>query len=160
MKAVKRIAITLVAVIGLLFGGYVALIYYINLPSGVILAEELNIANEWTEIDIKPAIRAEYRSQSIALTIENIDLGPKLDGMIHLNDGTVIDPEVELIDEGGLVQRLTLSGFTEKYGVAANYRTAKGTHGFAENRKFVKLRIRSERPFSAVKIVWKDYNPK
>lgn len=160
MKAVKRIAITLVATMGLLFGGYSALIYYINLPSGVFIAKDIDVASEWTEIDIKPAIRAEYRSQSVAVTIANINLGAMHDGMIHLDDGNVLGPELELTDESGLVQPLVLSGFTQKYGIAANYRAAKDTLGFAENRKFVKLKMRSNQPFVADKIVWKDYNPK
>ena len=160
MKDVKRIAITLLVTIVLLYGGYEALIYYVNLPSGVVFAKNVNIAGEWTEIDIKPAIQAEYRSQSIAVTIANIDWGAKHDGLIHLVDGTSLGPELALVDESGMIQPLTLSEFTQKYGIAANYRAAKDTLGFAENRKFVKLRIRSSQPFSADRIVWKDYNPK
>ncbi|HMT08038.1 MAG TPA: hypothetical protein PKA82_08540 [Pyrinomonadaceae bacterium] len=156
----KRIAVILLVTIVLLYGGYEALIYYVNLPSGVVLSKEQYVADGWTEIDIKPAVRAENRSQNITVSISNIEWGAKHDGLIHLNDGTSLGPELELVDEGGLVQPLVLSGFTQKYGIDANYRAAKDTLGFSENRKFVKLRIRSSQPFVADKIVWKDYNPK
>lgn len=158
MKAFK-VTIIILAVIGALVGGYVALVIYINIPSDIILAKNANVTPEWTEIDVKPAVRAEHRYQSISLTIANIAWEAKLDGMIHLEDGTMLRPELELIDENGSVQPLTLSGFTRKYGVAANYRATEGTLGFAKDRKFVKLRIKSDIPFAS-KIAWKDYDPK
>ena len=102
------------------------LIIYINTPSDIILGNDIDVSDDWTEIAVKPAITAEHRHQSISLTIPSIDWDSKLDGMIHLQDGTMLKPELELIDKNGSVQPLTLSGFSRKYGVDVNYRAADG----------------------------------
>jgi|CXWL01.1.fsa_nt_gi hypothetical protein len=141
MKTAKVTTIIL-GILAFLGGGYSAVIYYINIPTEIILAKNVDVASEWMETNIKPATGAEHRSQSIGLTIASVEWGAKFDGVIHLEDGTLVGPELELIDGSGLVQPLTLSGFTQKYGIVANYRAAENTLGFAKDRKFVKHRIK------------------
>lgn len=159
MKSLKLTIITLAVLGAVISVGYVALIIYININSEISLAKDIAVTSDWTEITIKPAISAEYRHQSINLITPNIDSNSKFDG-IHLQDGTVLRPELELIDEKGSIQPLALSGFTRKYDLAANYGAAEGTLGFSKSRKFVTLRIKSDFPFACKSISWVDYDPK
>ena len=93
--------------------------------------------------------------------IADIDWDSKFDGGIHLNDGTVLRLEVELVDEAGTIQPLRLSGFSKQGStIRADYSPMRDTKGFVEGRKFTQVRIRSDIPFDCMQVVWIDYDPK
>ncbi|MEO5858063.1 MAG: hypothetical protein ABIR33_03850 [Pyrinomonadaceae bacterium] len=143
--------------ISLLIFGYFALIVYINWPASPI-AENIHVTSEWTDITVDPALKAKHRSQSLNLRIADFDMGSSPNvSEIKLPDGTIVRPEIEIYDEAG--QRLAMrhSGFGRKYFDAVVFRPVES---LAPARRYSKIRIRSDVPFTCQGIYWIDYDPK
>ncbi len=148
---------TVFGVVTLVIFGYFALIVYINWPPSPI-AENIRVTREWTDITLSPALKATHKSQSLKLRIANFDLdsNPSV-SEIKLQDGIVVRPEIEVYDETGQGQSMLHSGFGRKYFDAAVFRP---TGDLAADRRYSKIRIRSDVPFTCEGIYWVDYEPK
>ena len=94
---------------------YIAFIVYVNWPNDTPLVKDIRVTQEWTEVDISPALRPTKRVQEINLRIHNFktDLRPH-SFKITLRNGTVIEPEIELYDEYGGKFEMHHSGFVRK----------------------------------------------
>ncbi len=84
-----------------------------------------------------------------------------------LSDGTVINPEVEIFDENGNKYAM------ESRGAFINdYDDKSQTHGVVEStfklklnelpadRNYTEIRIRSDKPFTAKRVTWFNYDLK
>ena len=152
MKWLTKIAWTFVAITGLLFLCYLGLILYINWPNDRILAKNIELTTEWIEVAIEPAVKPENRSQSINMRIRDL----------KLPDGKSLSPELELYDDSGNKVEFYHSGSVSKYFVDEVFRAGyqKQPIDLPVDRRYTKLRIRSDFPFSCDQIYWRDYDPK
>ncbi len=151
--AVSLLAVTVVGVLG-----YVGLIIYINLDKSQIIANNVAVGAEWLELDIEPPTSAKAREQSILLDIDGIQ-DPWGSGAsdLLLKDGTVLLPEIELLDNDGNLIPFKRSGLSRKDKVFVVFRPKKE---LSPESRFVKVRIRSDVAFQSRSIRWRDYNPK
>lgn len=127
-----------------------------------VVAENVRINSEWTEITPDKLLEPERQVQNIQLLIE----GYKLDihnpdfGDIMLSDGTKITPELEIVDENGKIYKLKESS---RAGDLIGYSVNDKIHGssaFPKDLKYKTIRIRSDEPFRCEKIIWHDFNLK
>ncbi len=147
-----KIGVTVLGIAGLLFACYIGLIIYINWPNDRILAKNIEITTEWIEITIEPAVKPENRSQSVNLRIKDL----------KLPDGKLLSPEIELYDDSGNKVEFFHSGSVTKYFVDEVFRARYQNQSIdlPADRRYTKMRIRSDIPFSCDQIYWRDYDPK
>ena len=125
------------------------------------IAGNLSISSEWVEITPRPPLKARNRTQTVILYID----GYKRDiadtrSQIIMPDGTVLNPEVEVIDEYGKVYPLRIGQWLSG-GVGFSRDSDPGSNSrFPQDRTYSKVRIRSAQPFKVVKVFWECYEPK
>jgi hypothetical protein len=141
----------------LLTCGYFAFIVYINWPPSPI-AENIAVTGEWAEITPSRPLNASHRSQYLNLRIANFDAhsSPNI-SEIKLPDGRVVKPEIEIYDEDGEMRNMRHSGFVRKYFDGVVFRPSGD---LSSDKRYTKIRIRSDVPFTCEGIYWIDYNPK
>ena len=144
---------------------YFGLIVYLNWPTDRVLAKNLAVTSEWTELSIEPAIKPAYRDQYITLRIKNFksDLDANsLNGPLKLSDQNVVSPEIELYDASGNKYEFHHSGSVMKFYDEPVFRAGSAGKSFdlPTGREYTRLRIRSDAPFNCDRIAWQDYNPK
>ena len=153
----KRFIISALAILGIggiAISAYVAVVLVLNFwPTDRTLAKDLPVSADWTEIIDDSGFTAKYRDQSVNLRIPGIDPDSRFDG-IKRSDGSMINVEIELFDESGAVYPLELSGYVTKF-----HRDAVFRGQLPKNRRFVKVRVRSDVPFTCSEVYWRDYNP-
>lgn len=158
----KKIVIAGTVVLGtvlLLLAGLAGYFWFVILGDGnQSIARNVSVTNEWTEIKIDPPVRPRYRHQSIELRPVDfsVDRGSK-DFKITLPDGTVIEPEIEIYDESGNVFTTRHTGFTMK---SEGYATFSPKPNLPTDRKYTRLKVRSNVPFVCDHMIWIDYDPK
>jgi hypothetical protein len=163
MTEYTKVGIAILAITGLVVAaivlGFLGLFAWVDWDDQTI-ARNVRVTSEWQEIVIDPPVSAHDRDQFIMVSAENIDFhAHNFDG-VYRTDGTVLHPEIELVDEQGVTQSLRLGGLGQgHFGVDAEFRASENTDGFRRNRKFVTLRIRSDVQFDCWQIEWADYNP-
>lgn len=141
-----------------IFLAYTGFVIYINWPGDRLLAKNVRISQEWTEITVAPSLSTSHRSQSIRLRIANFESDSNSNSFaIRLPDGSVIAPEIELYDEAGNRFELRHSGFSSKYYEAVVFSPAAK---LPTDREYTKLKIRSAVAFTCDEINWLDYDPK
>jgi hypothetical protein len=124
----------------------------------VTLSGPLTISDEWTELHPEPALKADKTFQWVELDLEpplrsdfyGEGKGPEKKKGILTSDGTVMNPEIEVIDQYG--NRFPLvysgsSGLAPVYGV--QYPSKLPT-----DREYKLVRIRSTQPIKCKSIRW------
>ena len=160
MRVIKITMVTLAILIVMIIGVVGAFLVYVNVPNDRTIAKNIKVSHDWIEIVTEPPLTAWHRDQSINLRIPDIDFHAGVTNGVRLKDGTVLNPEIELVDEGGTIQTLRLGGTVSKYYIDAVFIPESGTDTFAAGRKFAKIRIRSDIPFECKSVYWRDYDPK
>jgi|ERR1041384_1906468 hypothetical protein len=125
------------------------------------IGSNLSISSDWIEITPEPPLKARNLTQTVILYIEGYkrDIADTRQQIIMPN-GTVLNPEVQVIDEYGNVYPLKVGqwlsngvGFTRDFDAGSSSK-------FPQDRTYTKVRIRSDRPFRISKVFWECYEPK
>jgi hypothetical protein len=143
--------------------GYIVLIVYVNWPNDRTIAKSVMVTREWTEIDIDPSVTPAKRAQYINLRINDFKVDRNSNSFdIKLPDGKIVAPEIELYDEFGQSFEFHHSGFAMKAYDDVTFTPGPSNQmvKLPADRKYTKLRIRSDIPFSCDQIYWRDYHPK
>ena len=121
------------------------------------VATGVNVSTDWLEITPRPPLKATKQVQHLIILVDGYSRS--LDdtrNRLPLPDGTLADPEVEVVDESGNVYQLHPSllvsagvGYTGHYAQRSS---------LPQNKSFIKIRIRSDKPFRASKIIWENEN--
>jgi hypothetical protein len=158
-KAIWKIIIGLSLAVILIFGFYAYFYYSVKtMYITQTLAKGIEVTSEKREITFEKPLKAEKQIQEIALSIDGYkpDIG-EADMNIKLDDGTILEPEIELVDENNNTHQLKSSGQTFKgEEVLVSFRE--------KNKSFEKIaykavRIRSNKSFRC-SVYWKDYDLK
>ena len=164
MNRVIKFGLIGFAVLLVLFLGYFAYMTG-HMSVSQEIASNVSISSEWTVIKPESQMKTKRDFQSVLLKIENSKHNERSE--ILLSDGTVVNPEIEILDEYGNNYPLD-----SKSGVVNNYDSESKTFelnsaGFSkkseklpEDRVYIQVRIRSDKPFSASKVIWYNYNLK
>lgn len=109
------------------------------------------ISSEWREIVPRQPIRVERQIQYMTLDVAD-PFEPVYDKWsLRLGDGSVVKPEVQLVDENGNVYNLTSPALDNK-GIA--FRNSD----LPKDRVYRSVRIRSDKPIRLTRIYWRCYN--
>jgi hypothetical protein len=137
---------------------------------------EMTVGNEWVEIKPQPPLKASKRTQDLNLYVADKhtaywnkdDSTDDSDAMLS-PDGSLIKPEVQLMDEYGTVYKLHSVSF---FGTEPGGTGLDGGMGFSkdfdqyldsnfpQDRAYTTIRIRSAKPIHISKIVWECRTPK
>ncbi|MDT7542179.1 MAG: hypothetical protein QOE33_2083 [Acidobacteriota bacterium] len=121
------------------------------------VARDITISSEWVEMTPKKPLEAERQVQYLMLDITT-PFKPDYDSAgLHLSDGSLVIPQVQLVDEQGTTYDLKPAA-GEK-GMAF-YWSNPNPHevGLPKDRKYLSVRIRCDRPFHCSRIYWHCYN--
>jgi hypothetical protein len=115
------------------------------------IAGPTTISSEWLEIMPEQPLRVERQIQYLTLDVAD-PFEPVYDNWsLRLNDGSVVRPEVQLVDEHGSVYNLTSPALDNK-GIAF------GNSDLPSDRVYPVVRIRSDKPIKLSRIYWHCYN--
>ncbi len=140
-----------------LFGGLVAYTMYKSKSVNQVIATDVLVSSEWTEITPSSSMKVNRQVQSVVFIIDGYrhNVSDKI-WQIKLPDGTVVKPEVQIFDEYGNLYDLHDSGRSNN---DINF-TSESNAEFSEDRNYTKIRIRSDKPFQVSKIIWRNRNLK
>lgn len=157
------VLIVLSCIVVLLLGFYAFFVYSVKtMHTSQTLAENIQISSEPTEITLEKPLKGKKLVQQIALSIEGYK--PKITDqgfVIKLTDGTIVNPQIEVVDENGNVYPLEKNGRTfTGNGDLVDVRFG-GIDGMSVpgNLAYKTVRISSDKPFRC-NIYWKDYDLK
>jgi len=136
--------------------GLNSLVAAIILPKRIYLklATNLGVSSEWIEITPQKPLTAKKTCNEIFLSIEGYLF--TLDDPfrpIKMPDGTVVNLEIQMIDQDGIVYPLR---FTSRVGSSMGFsgvRSAKHDKS-VRNRVYIKVRIRSDEPVTLSSVYW------
>lgn len=128
------------------------------------IAQDIKVNENWIELTPSSTMKMNRRFQAVTLVIE----GAKTSSIdLFLKDGTQIRPEIQIEDVYGDWYELRGGSYTvrswdlekDTHEVAsASFKPFN--HEFPTNTQFRRIKIRSDQPFVAKKVIWKNYNPK
>jgi hypothetical protein len=153
-KAFAAAAIVL-GLIGLFAVGFYAVVYSIKAfeesvnsnHKEQIVAKNVQITDEWTEITPIQLLESTNQFQAILLSTECFN-------------ETEINPEIEIIDENGKVYRLKGGSRLNSHFKFSLDEKLHGFDSFPRDVKYRTIRIRSDKTFKCEKIIWYDYTLK
>ena len=117
----------------------------------------VTITPEWFEITPKEPLKPEREVQNVIVWFA-IPYQTRHPPALVFQDGAAITPEVQLIDQHGNVFNLRASAAGSS---GLGYRCCDGVFdkGLPKDRTYRTVRVRSDKPIQASKIVWRCYNP-
>ena len=159
--------IVLTVVIGLILlsiTSVVLIVRFLQLPMYVDreVSANVRVTTDWTTITPDTPMTTKRRFQAVTLVIDGVKHENHQEGLI-LEDGSVVYPKIEISDMQDRWYPLKGGSYTIK-----NYDTETDTFdvvsadfkGMPEDVEFESIRIRSNSPFVAKKIIWRNYNLK
>lgn len=163
----KKVIITGGLIIGLFFllvlGAY-AFFWYSVLQMYVVqpIAQNVQVTSEWQQIEIAPPLKIKKQVQKISLKIEGYE--SKTDDSsfnnIKLSDGTILNPEIILIDENNNKYYLkdccrTYKGSTTDSAEFNLNQKLTGMGDLPKDVRYKAVMIKSDIPFKC-DITWID----
>jgi hypothetical protein len=116
------------------------------------------ISSEWTEIVPKKPFHVERQIQIVVLDLDkSVDLQKEGWGVV-LSDGSVVTPEVELIDQEGNTYPLEVPSAWFSPSTGVKYREFSSKNDLPKGKTFRAIRIRSDKPVRCNRIFWRCYN--
>ena len=114
-----------------------------------IVAENVQITNEWTEIISEKPLEPTKLVQKVQLLIKGYksEIGSSDFGNITLTDGTKINPEVEIVDVNGKSYKLKDGHRVDNFVGFSVDDKIHGSFEFPKNVSYKIIRIRSDKPF-------------
>jgi hypothetical protein len=113
----------------------------------------ITITSEWTEIKLNPPLKPEREEHDVVLYLAEPYTGDLLHaGGVNLPDGSVVMPEVQIVDTEGNIYTLKATGFRGKELMRFTLR------GQLDNREYRSVRIRSAKPINCKEIIWSNWN--
>jgi hypothetical protein len=152
----------LIITIGLIFGIFMVVLglfeyaMYRLKPVWDVVAVDIDVTQEWQDFSPAKPLRIRRQTQRVDLNIVGykFDLGEQLPWKVTLQDGTVVNPEVQVIDEyGNTFEMQDSTRVGDTVGLTPARRT-EGATTFPNDRTYTKVRIRSDVPFRCSSIVW------
>jgi hypothetical protein len=162
MKKALFIIVTIICLFSLLgisvyaFFWYSVLKMYITTP----IAKNVEVNSEWRKIEIKSPLQIKKQVQKISLSLDGYKHNVDSDfEVIKLPDGTVLRPEIRIIDENN--KEYPLKGCC-RTGDSVEFALDKqviSIESLPRNVKYKAVLIRSDKPFKC-DITWIDNDMK
>lgn len=119
---------------------------------------QILISSEWTEIVPKKPFQVERQIQIIVLDLDkSVKLQENGWGLV-LPDGSIVTPEVQVIDEEGNAYPLETPSAWFSPSTGVKYREFASEHELPKGKIFRAVRIRADKPVRCNRIFWRCYN--
>jgi hypothetical protein len=129
------------------------------------ISNAVQINSDWTEIIAEPPLEIFKQFQRISLYVTCLQDLNKEENVWYLEDGTVINPQVQIIDEFENIYELkggNLSGYFKNSDtfVASKLGFSYRLRKLPTDRKYTTIRVRNDQSFLCSKITWLNYQMK
>ena len=112
----------------------------------------ITLSSEWIEITPDKPLKPEREYQQIVLSLSEPFLGDFEAKGVRLLDGSIITPQVQLVDQNGDTFDLKYGGFRGRMNIYySNF------DQLPKDREYRTVRIRSEKPINCKRILWSCY---
>jgi len=145
-------ALAMISALGLFFWPF---IFRPSLFRNKVLAENITIGPEWTEINFRDPIKVDTDTVFVGLYLDPPYLTPLGSKGIKTPDGQIVNPEITLIDVNGNEFALTRSGAGGEEISRYSY-----SDGLPRDRAYTRLLLRSDVPIKTRQILWSGYDIK
>ena len=116
------------------------------------ISKAVTLGPEWRVFELKPPLEVLRVGQKIRIELEGVGDWVRPHGALILRDGSQVEVEVELKDQEGGRHRLVATTLGASIGFGPE--KAEEGAGFAQQRKFTELRVRSTKSIAAKSIDW------
>ena len=124
------------------------------------IAGATTVPSDWLEITLQEPLRAERVVQQVVLYVDKPVTHPRDSWELIFPDGSKVIPEVQLVDQDGKVYDLTEPTTVTKPGSRESFQRGFGARQLPSDKTYRTVRIRSDRPFKVLKIIWRCYDPR
>lgn len=112
---------------------------------------ETTLTPEWTEITVETPLKPERDVQAVLLYLEDPYIGEFEGKGVRLPDGSLVKPEVQLVDVVGNTYTLKYYGFFGRKLIIYTLRDQLA------GRDYRAVRVRSDKPIRCKEIIWRCY---
>lgn len=120
------------------------------------LAGPTTTTSQWLEIAPESPLRVERQRHMIALDLDKSIHTEQGGSGLVLPDGSIVRPQVELVGKDGKTYELNVpSLFLSNTGEILAYFSKDD---LPNDKTYIKVRIRSDRPVPCNRIFWRNYN--
>lgn len=113
---------------------------------------QVTISSYWLEITPDKPLKPERDVEEVELSLEPPFIGDFESHKVRLPDGSLVLPEVQLIDQNGNTFNMKYRGFNGRMNIYfSNF------DELPKDREYRTVRIRSEKPINCKKIYWSCY---
>jgi hypothetical protein len=124
------------------------------------IAGQTTISHQWLEITPEQPLRPERQVQYLYIHTAPFDPDYRAWG-IRFPDGSVVTPEVQLVDQDGSLYSLKSSSFSLEDRTRSNIVSGIGFKAdIPKDKVYRTVRIRSDKPITVSSIVWRCYDPR
>ena len=124
-------------------------------PHDVVIAHELRVTEDWSEFSTKKPAIPPGSMQHIFLMVPGYEFeGFDARFKITLPDGTIVEPQIQVIDEGGIVFDAE-DGHRSGKVIGFTVRPTVDGYWISSDSQNVRVRIRSEKPFECAVMGWR-----
>lgn len=115
------------------------------------------IPSEWQKLVPKKPLRVERQIQMIVMDLDKSIKMESAGWGVVLPDGSVVEPEVELISDDGKTYELSHRSFSWDPSTATT-RAEFSLSDLPKDKAYREVRIRSDKTISVSRIYWRCYN--
>lgn len=130
-----------------------------------IVGENVLINSDWTEILPQQPLEIKKRLQRISLEVTCEKHINHEDTLWSLEDGTIINPQIEIVDDFGNTFELeggqaNVTPKNSEIFIASSLGFSYKNCRIPKDRTYTKIRIRNDQTFLCPKIIWLNYEMK
>jgi hypothetical protein len=120
------------------------------------LTGQVTISSEWTEIVSKNPLHVERQIQMVVLDLDSSVKFQENGWGLILPDGSVVTPEVQLVDQDGEIYNLTQPSEWSNPSTGVKYREFS-LRDLPRDKVYRAVRIRCDKPVRCNRIFWRNY---
>ncbi|SRR6266478_3794943 len=116
------------------------------------IRHDVTLASEWTEITPEKPLKPERQQQEIVLYLAEPFSGDFEAKGVRLPDGSIVHPEIQLVDASGRIYDLKYYGFRGHELIRFTLKDQ------LNGKEFRTVRIRSEKPIHCKEVIWSYFD--
>ena len=121
------------------------------------LSGPVTISSDWVEFTPKEPLRVERQIQQVVLDLDNSVKVERGGWGLVLPDGSVVTPEVQLIDQDGRAYNLDHPAVWQSSSTGATFREFSSPD-LPKNKVYRAVRIRADKGVRCNRVLWRNYN--
>ena len=112
-------------------------------------------STQWLEITPKSPLKVTRQRYLVTLDLDKSISTERNGAGLILPDGSIVRPQVELVSEDGMTYELNQPSLFTSATETLAYFTGEA---LPKDKKYVRVRIRTDKPMRCKRIFWRNYN--